>query len=101
MDRLPGDVWMRIWEYDPTYHGHFRDKILPEIRILRSKELARDYYDGTSYCAPGHFRFYQNNTWFTAFFEEMDWNRFSIQLINEHHGTFCTHLHHIPNRCLI
>ena len=95
MDRLPGDVWMRIWEFDPTYHGHLRDYILPEIRVLRSRRLAKDYYDGESDCAPGHFRFYQNETWFTAVFEETDWNVFLIKLFNERRGTFCTHRHRI------
>jgi hypothetical protein len=93
MDRVPNDICMRIWEFDPTYHFIFRMDILPEIRSLRCRKLARDYFDGDSQCFPEYFRFYQNTLWFTVTFEETEWNVFHVTLWNEKHGTYARHRH--------
>ena len=95
MDRFPPEVWMRIWEFDSTYHDHYRLSILPHMTILRSQCLAHDYYDGHSECRPTSFRFYQNEMWFTASFEETEWNDFQVTLYNENSGMFCRHRHRV------
>ena len=32
MFNLPPEIIQHIWEYDPTYHNHFRYKVIPEMK---------------------------------------------------------------------
>ena len=95
MVTLPNEIWTSIWKYDSTYHDYFRIHVLSEIRLLRCKELASDYYDKPSQHFESYFRFFQNNKWFRAHFEEINYRSYNITLYNENDGTFCNHLHHV------
>jgi len=90
---FPNDIWRLIWQYDGTYSTYFSNRVLPEISVLKCRELAADYFEGTSECYPSFFRFFQNSVWYTAQFEESTYGHYHITLYNETNGYFCRHLH--------
>lgn len=93
---LPYEIQQNIWEYDPTFYEYFSKFVLPNIRLLRCKNLAADYYEGSIVEHFEHyFRFYQNCTWYRAYFEEISYKSYNVTLFNERHGTFCKHMHRV------
>jgi hypothetical protein len=90
------ELWKNIFEFDPTYHEHFK-YVLEEINLLMTKKLADNYFDGSSQHWPKHFRFFQNNVWYTADYIEQSYNLYHVVLYNEKYGTYAKHLHHVAH----
>jgi hypothetical protein len=93
---LPNEVWKKIYDFDPTYHIKFQD-VIQDIKLMTTKKLSNDYFDGPSQYWPDYFRFYQKGVWYTAVYTEKSYNLFSIFLYNEKNGTFCQHLHRLKD----
>lgn len=97
---LPNEIWILIFEFDITYHKNY-ENVMRDIHLLTTKKLAQDYFDGPTQHWPTYFRFFQNGVWHTAKYTEIIYNKFDILLYNETTGSFCRHLHTIPDiRCL-
>jgi len=98
--QLPREVWTIIFEFDPTFHDVFQKNVVKHISTLTSQRLALHYFDEKSISFERtSFRFYQNNTWFTARFTEIEYMKYDVVLWNEKHGTSARHLHQVPGRC--
>jgi len=41
---FPREVWRRIFQWDRTYHEWFQTRVLPEIQIAVSKEMAELFF---------------------------------------------------------
>lgn len=94
--KLPKEVQILIWEYDPTYREIYSKGVVGDINVMISKRLASQYYNGRSQdFTKTSFRFYQMKRWFTAHFEEIEYNKFQMYLWDEKHGTRSAHFHYI------
>ena len=84
MTFLPPEIQQNIWKYDPTFYEYFSKHVLPNIRLLRCKQLAADYYKGSIVEYFEHyFRFYENCNWYRAYFEEISYKYYIVTLFNE------------------
>lgn len=95
--RLPVEIQALIWAFDPTYREIFSGKVVQEMNVMMAKRLASQYYDGPSQdFTKTSFRFFQNGQWFTAHFQEIDYNQmFLVSLWYEKQGIRATHFHPI------
>lgn len=94
MSRLPPELWRLIFQFDPTYKEYF-GRVLEQINLLTTIRLASNYVDQSCQHFPNYFRFQQRGIWYTAKYNEDEYDVFSVTLYNEQTGTFGHHLHRL------